>query len=301
MRIFVTGATGYLGYHFVNVAVAQGHKILCLRRLASKSLFDVIVENQIKWIDAGDNNLKTKIAEFEPDVLVHCAWGGVRGIDRNSSAIQEQNLLMSKRIYEIYPYKQIIALGSQAEYGYYSSRVSEDYVLNPNTEYGKAKVKLCNMLKHYCESNGIEWQWIRIFTVFGEKQTGGLIKSFAHSCLNHDIVFKTSPGMQIYSYLYSYDFGRALCQILGAKNKSGIYNLSQPFSIYSNRDLLNKIKEYLHSNIKIIYGAVPYGTGQIMIMDGTVSKFESTFGNVPYTDFDKALALTLDSIKNESF
>lgn len=31
MRIFVTGATGFLGYHFVNVAISQGHKVLCLK------------------------------------------------------------------------------------------------------------------------------------------------------------------------------------------------------------------------------------------------------------------------------
>lgn len=46
MRIFVTGATGYLGYHFANVAVSQGHKILCLRRTTSKSLFEPILKQK---------------------------------------------------------------------------------------------------------------------------------------------------------------------------------------------------------------------------------------------------------------
>ncbi len=301
MRIFLTGATGYLGYHFANVAVSLGHKLLCLRRSSSKSLFDEIVEKQIRWVYSDDSQMKVILSDFKPDVLVHCAWSGVRDAGRNDVGVQNDNIEMSKNLFELYPYKQIIVIGSQAEYGYYSHPVSEGHSLNPNTAYGVAKVKCCDMLKHYCEDKGIEWQWIRIFTVFGEKQTGGLIKLFAQSCLKGDAEFNTSPSMQIYSYLYSYDFGRAICQILGSDNKSGIYNLSQPFSLYSNKDILGKIKEYLHSDIMVNYGAIPYGEQQIMMMDGTVSKFECAFGKIPYTEFDKALALTIDSIKNEGF
>ena len=44
MKIFVTGATGYLGFHFVKEAVSLGHQVLCLRRISSKSMFDSVVE-----------------------------------------------------------------------------------------------------------------------------------------------------------------------------------------------------------------------------------------------------------------
>ena len=54
MKIFVTGATGYLGYHFVKVAIAQGHEVLCLRRPTSVSLFEPIVEKEIQWVNNDD-------------------------------------------------------------------------------------------------------------------------------------------------------------------------------------------------------------------------------------------------------
>ena len=118
MKIFVTGATGFLGFHFVNVAVNEGHEVLCLRRTISKSLFEPLVEEKIRWVNLEDSNLKEMVDSFQPDVLLHAAWGGVRGAARNSREIQNESLAMSVQMFALYPYKQIIAIGSQAEDGF---------------------------------------------------------------------------------------------------------------------------------------------------------------------------------------
>lgn len=297
MKIFVTGATGVLGFYFVNVAVSQGHEILCLRRSTSQSLFEPIVEKRIRWVNVEDSNLKNIVGSFQPDVLLHAAWGGVRGAARNSREIQNENLIMSVHMFELFPYKQIIAIGSQAEYGFYHGPVDEGHVLRPSMEYAYAKKLCCEYLREYCESKGIEWQWIRIFTVFGEKQTGGLIKLAIDKCKSGDKDFDTTEGNQQYSYLYSFDFAKALCLVLGARGKSGIYNLSQPREVHSNRYVLRCIKEKMHADIQFNFGAVPYIDGQIMLMDGMVQKFENAFGLIPHTDFDVALNNTIESLK----
>lgn len=287
-----------MGFHFVNVAGSQGHQVLCLRRSTSKSLFEPIVENQIQWVTNDDETkLREIVNAFQPDVLFHAAWGGVRGDGRDDATIQEENLVMSRKIYALYPYKQIIALGSQAEYGFYNGPVMETDALQPENWYGKAKVQTSKELQAYCEKHNIEWQWIRIFTVFGEKQTGGLIKLITEKCLVGEKEFNTTEGMQRYSFLYTYDFARAICSVLGAKGKSGIYNLSQPFEVHSNRDILQKVKEELNSDIQFNYGALPYPYHQVMYMDGDVTKFANAFGPIPHTDFATALTRTIDSIK----
>lgn len=296
MKIFVSGATGYLGYHFVKVAINQGHEVLCLRRPTSRSLFDSEIENKVKWV-VNDEELKSAVIDFQPDVLFHAAWGGVRGADRNNIEIQKENLVMSHKLFTLYPYKQIIAIGSQAEYGYYNDIISEDHPLNPTMEYAKAKIQCCKDLQNYCEQNNIEWQWIRIFTVFGEKQTGGLIKLAIEKCLNGEKSFDTTPGEQKYSYLYAEDFGKAICLMLGSKGKSGIYNLSQPQCLKSNKEILESVRALTKSDIRLNFGAMPYPEGQVMLMDGSVNKFEKAFGAVPYTYFNTALENTINSFK----
>lgn len=294
MKIFATGATGGLGYHFVKAAVNQGHGVLCLRRSTSKSLFESEVEEKIQWV-TNDETMKKTVDKFQPDVLFHAAWSGVRGSDRNNIDIQKENLIISSQLFTLYPYKQIISIGSQAEYGYYSGVISEDHPLNPIMEYARAKVQCCNLMKDFCEKNNIEWQWIRIFTVFGEKQTGGLIKLAIEKCLNGENSFDTTLGEQRYSYLYAGDFAKAICLMLGCKGKSGIYNLSQPQCVKSNREILETIRTLAKADIKFNFGAIPYPEGQVMLMDGDVEKFENTFGKVPNTNYIKAMDNTISN------
>lgn len=297
MNIFVTGATGYLGYHFVNTAISQGHKVLCLKRATSKSLFEPIIEKEIEWVSNENPKITEIINDFQPDVLFHAAWGGVRGVERDNIDIQHENITMSRKLFELYPYKQIIAIGSQAEYGFYEGVVSENHPLRPTMEYAKAKIECCEELSQYCKAHNIEWQWIRIFTVFGEKQTGGLIKMAIEKCLNNEKYLPTTLGEQRYSYLYSFDFARAICHVLGSRGKSGIYNLSQPNCLLSNRFVLEKIKGLTHSDIELQFGAIPYPQNQVMLMDGCVAKFEQAFGPIPSTDFDIALNNTISSFE----
>ena len=280
----------------MKVAINQGHEVLCLRRPTSRSLFESEIENKVKWV-FNDEELKSAVIDFQPDVLFHAAWGGVRGADRNNIEIQKENLVMSHNLFTLYPYKQIIAIGSQAEYGYYNDIISEGHPLKPTMEYAKAKIQCCKDLQHYCEQNNIEWQWIRIFTVFGEKQTGGLIKLVIEKCLNGEESFDTTPGEQKYSYLYAEDFGKAICNMLGSKGKSGIYNLSQPQCLKSNKEILESVKILTKSDMHLNFGAMPYPEGQVMLMDGSVNKFEKAFGAVPYTDFNTALEHTINSFK----
>lgn len=297
MRIFITGATGYIGFHFTNVAVSQGHQVLCLRRSSSVSLFDPVVEDCVSWINDSDPEFERKVGDFAPDLLFHAAWGGVRGRDMNDFQVQQANIEMSLRLFHIYPYKQIISLGSQAEYGFYKGPVTEGHPLNPTIEYAKAKISVYEALRQLCDSRNIEWQWLRVFTVFGEKQTGGLIKQFAEKCIIEDPTFDTTIGEQRYSYLYTYDFACAVCKMLGSRGKSGIYNIDQIGEDHSNRELIEQIKSMLHSNIQINYGAYPYPNNQIMYMNGDPSKYINAFGMVHHTRFDEALTRTIESFR----
>ncbi len=297
MKIFITGATGFLGYHIATIAVNEGHQVMCLRRSTSVSLFEQIVEDQIIWLDKDDRDWKQKLHRFAPEVLIHCAWGGVRGGGRDDKNIQQNNIYLSKELFEAYPYKQIISIGSQAEYGYYTNIVSEEHPLNPENNYGSAKLKVLKELETYAKAHDMEWQWLRIFTVFGEKQKAGLIYGFAKKCLNGDKSFETSPGLQEYSYLYSFDFAKAIMQVVDQKGKSGVYNLSQMPEVHSNRDILEEIKSILHSDINIKYGAIPYAPKQVMHMEGYTNKFIEAFGEIPHSNFLSALENTVNSYK----
>ena len=297
MKVFLTGATGFLGYNIATECVNKGCQLLCLRRNNSVSRFPSSIERKLQWITEGEESWQEVITSFKPDVLIHAAWKGVDDTGRNSEDIQQANVEMTQNIMTLAPFKQIIMLGSQDEYGKIDHKTSENAPLHPLSEYAKAKIHCCKLLQQYCNDH-IEWQWIRIFSVFGSKQRPmWLIPSVIHKCLNNDPFMETTPGEQVYSYLYSSDFAKAITSIIGRKGKSGIYNLSSEKAVRLC-DLFELIKRLTGSSIEF-RKTIPYRDNQSMVILGDTSKFIQAFGNFEKTSLEDGLRMTIEEIRND--
>lgn len=294
MKIFITGATGFLGVHIAIACIAKGHEVLCLKRNISRNLFSPDIEKYVKWVNLELVGWQHEIQSFEADILIHAAWEGVSSLNRNDEAIQRRNIELTATIMTLCPYKQIIMLGSQDEYGKINTLVDEIHPLHPITEYAKVKIECCNLLIDYCETKCIEWHWIRVFSVFGEFQSvDWLIPSVIKRCLSGDRDMDVTLGEQVYSYLYSSDFASAIKLLLGVKGKSGIYNLSSHVPV-TLKDLFLEIKKHTSSSIHFNFGALPYRKDQSMLIMGDSRKFIDAFGTFQNTNLETGLLRTIE-------
>ena len=69
MKIFVTGATGFIGSNFINLAHSLGHTIVALRR-SKFSRPRVNLVNNPYWIESSMDSLDTSIFR-EIDLVIH--------------------------------------------------------------------------------------------------------------------------------------------------------------------------------------------------------------------------------------
>ncbi|WP_455673679.1 NAD-dependent epimerase/dehydratase family protein [Phocaeicola sp.] len=296
MNVFITGATGFLGFHIAKECVECGYNVLCLKREGSVSKFPYKIEGRLRWVNKDDESLKEIVEKFRPHVLVHCAWEGVSSNERNSEYTQQHNLHLFMELINLYSYQQIIGLGSQDEYGFLDSVVDEQHPLKPETEYAKAKIACCKQLQSFSCKRGYEWQWIRVFNVYGEVQNENwIIPAVIRNCINKVDVFSTTKGEQQYAYLYAGDFAKGITSIIGKKNKSGIYNLSSSHPV-SLQELLLTIKKIMESDIYIDFGAYPYRPNQSMLICGNSDKFIHAFGAFEKTSLEDGLTKTILSI-----
>lgn len=306
MRVFITGGTGFIGSHIVRELVSCGYELCVLKRNTSNISKYNLSGYGLKWINIDDSEWTLKVVNFAPEIIIHAAWQGVSAREREDINIQKENINIVNNLLKIAGIckcKKFIGLGSQAEYGNINENVTEKFITNPVSEYGRTKIKALNTVSSFCDSNKIDWYWIRIFSVYGYDQPAtwfisGLINSIKDSSVRE---LKMTKGEQVYSYLNVEDLAYAVNLILKTENHSGIYNVTSNKDI-SIKELAIIIKNKIDPYFKLKFGALPYRDNQSMRIAGNPQKFISTFGSFERTcieqDIDKIINY---KINNEGF
>lgn len=281
LKVWVTGATGFIGSNIAKHLINQGHSVIATHRNSSNFEKCDDFADCIEWINTDRHDWEAGIQNSQPNVLIHAAWGGIDTSQRNNWEVQLQNFNLTQLYFDlakIAGVRKIIALGSQAEYGMKGHATKEEEELIPQDAYGSIKILASNYLRSNFNDSETAWYWIRIYSLFGENENPEwLIPSVATRLLKKETINLTACD-QVYNYLYIGDFLRQLDQIIHDKNKqSGIYNICNSESIQL-KDLLRKTCNAAGVDEQLLnFGALPYRPNQNMMMMGDNSKFLKTF------------------------
>lgn len=167
MKIFITGATGFVGTPTVRQMVAAGHAVLALQRKGSRSL-----EGVTSLIgDLSDiERLQGAISDFGPDAAIHLAWQGIPDYSADNSM---RNVDYSMRLYHTLltaGCKCIVSTGSCWEYARPSGAIAEDHPLDGGKPFPTAKNMLRLAGAEMAEEASARFYWLRLYYVYGPGQ-----------------------------------------------------------------------------------------------------------------------------------
>jgi nucleoside-diphosphate-sugar epimerase len=299
--ILITGSTGFLGSHITEAFMDAGYTIIATKRLSSKMNNCYAFKDKVGWINIDDMNWQEQVIEHHPQTIIHTAWFGVGAKQRDDLIEQSKNLEFLASLLSIARdanTKRFIGFGSQAEYGFFSEKVSEDYPINPNSAYGITKYLASELIEKYCTQNRIDWCWLRLFSFFGEKEgSNWFIPTVVKKILSGEKLDMT-PGMQRYAYMYVKDLAKTIVNIQQCHGfVNGIYNLSSNTS-YTLKEVVEKIIHLLGTqNVNVNFGVFPYRENQPMKIEGNNEKLEKIIGKIVETDFEDNLKATIDYYK----
>jgi nucleoside-diphosphate-sugar epimerase len=300
-RVVLTGASGFIGSHVAEALLAEGFDVIALRRRQSNAWRLAAVTDQITWLSTDETGWEQQLLALKPEYLVHSAWLGVSAGQRDDWEGQLTNLSFTVQLLQLLaqgPIRKVVALGSQAEYGFFEGRIDEAQPINPTSAYGAVKVATMQLLKAFCEAHDIEWYWLRIFSVFGPREDLHWFVSFVASSLLQNQATNLTACEQQYDYTFAPDLAKAIvATLLNPQDNRGVYNVSSN-QAEPLRQLVETMKHIVGASAQVNYGAVPYRAGQVMHMEGNSNKFEHVFGRVSQTPLPVALAETVASIKS---
>ena len=299
-RVVLTGATGFIGSYLAEALVAKGYEVAAIRRGQSDPWRVAAVAGQLTWINLDAPDWEQQLLAWQAEYFVHSAWSGVGVGHRDDWQSQLTNLTFTMQLLQLLaqgPLKKVISLGSQAEYGAFDGRIDEMYPAQPTAAYGAVKLATLSLVQAYCQAQGLEWYWLRVFAVFGPREDKHWFVSFVADSL----LRRESPNLtgceQRYDYLFASDLARAIVQTLpAATGLSGIYNIGANHAT-SLKKIVDALQELTGAATPVNYGALSYRAGQVMHMEGNSNKFIHAFGAIEQTPLPVALAAAIDFVK----
>jgi UDP-glucose 4-epimerase len=296
MRIFVTGASGFLGSYLVAELLKHGHEVGVLLRPGRSSwrLDDLagrfeVFEGSLDQIAA----LKDSLRSFAPDAVVHMAWRGVGSTERNSKS-QAQNVVDALQLVDLAAEAGatcFVGAGSQAEYGPYDRAIRENDVTRPTTLYGVAKLAAGLMAARLCEERRMRFAWLRIFSTYGPKDADyWLIPSMIRT-LRSGAHMALTPCEQRWGFLHARDAATAVRLVLTSPSAEGTYNLGSPdapplrLTVMTLRDLIDP-------DATLGFGEVSYRRDQTMVLAADTGRL-AALGWCPEVRLDEGLRETL--------
>jgi len=295
MRIFVTGASGFVGRAFCAAASGRGHEILGLCRSAGVRLpggcrVAVGSLEQMSW---------EQVERFRPEAVLHLAWLTTPGVYLSSpqnAVLVEQSRTLFRGLSEL-GVRHLAGVGTCIEYAASDRLLHETHSpLRPLFAYSKAKVELSAWLRDWCAEKTVPWTWFRIFYPYGPGEDPRRLTSclFEHLRQGSRMTLQT-PG-SVKDYIYITDLAEALCMAL-EKRLTGPVNLGSGQGV-AIQELAKLMAELAGADPRLIEPAIPPPHDPNPNVVADISKILST-GWTPQTSLRFGLDEFIASARHE--
>lgn len=297
MKYFLTGATGFIGSHVLDLLVKQHSTAAYLIRESSDAW-------RIKYIDENALDIKGDLSDtstfekafkdFAPDVVMHLGWEGVENAHRNDPT-QKNNIETTMNLLKLSHeagVQHFVGLGSQAEYGPCEDVIDEEQETNPVCEYGKAKLEAFEKAKTFCEEHNMRFAWLRLFSSYGPKDNPNWLISFLILSLLDGKEPELTPCEQEWDYVYVKDVARAIVATAQKEAAEGVFNLgsgkAKPLS-----EIVTMVRDLIDPNLPLGIGKKDYREDQVMHLEADITKLSKATSWKPSISLKEGLEETI--------
>jgi CDP-glucose 4,6-dehydratase len=305
-RVFITGATGFIGSHLLDFLIKQGADVFSLSHTHSGLLFDGI-KGDLKDFPG----LCEIVGRFQPDVVFHLGAQAIHDIGKNmpqmtieTNVMGTTNLLEACRLYA-HP-RAIVVASSDKAYGE-SKRMPyvEDMPLQGNAPYEVSKSCTDLIAQAYRHTYLLPVSIARCGNVFGggDMNFSRIIPYTIRQVLQHKPVELRSDGTLKRDYIYVEDvvnayvtLAESICnKSVFAGGASPAYNFGyeEPISVLEIVDKVFHVMNYME---RVVPKNANICTGNVEIQDQWLhcEKAKRELGWEPGYDLDTGLQDTVE-------
>lgn len=303
MRVFLTGAAGFIGSHTAEALLKRGDTVLGvddlndyydvaqkesnLERLKAHAGFTFVKE------DIRSEGMEKLMGDFKPDVLVHlAARAGVRPSIQDPELYYDVNLRGTVNLLEACRKTgvgRLVFASSSSVYGAQEKvPFSEsDSTENPLSPYAATKRAGENIIYSYSKNYGIKSTCLRFFTVYGPAGRPDMAPFlFTKKIHEEQTVPRFGDGTTARDYTYVADIVSGIVAAVDKPFDYEIFNLghNEPVPLHT---LISTIEELLGK--KAVIEELPEQPGDVPVTYADISKAQQMLGYSPKTSLKEGM------------
>ena len=264
MRVFVTGAAGFIASNMVDRLLSAGHHVVGFDNMSTgqrRFLANAMLHDGFTFhpSDLLDRESLTRAMEGAELVIHFAANADVRFGTEHPRKDLDQNTVATWNVLEAMREQgcqRIVFSSTGSVYGEPEIFPTPETCPFPiqTSLYGASKLAAEGLIQAYCEGFGIQAYIFRFVSILGERYTHGHVFDFYHQLAEHpEHLHVLGNGHQKKSYLYVQDCIDAIITALDkAQGRVNIFNLGTD-EFCEVKDSIGWICEHLGLNPKLTY------------------------------------------------
>lgn len=305
-RTLVTGGAGFLGSHFCDRLLKEGHEVLCLDNFLTGSRQNIQHIQDPRFEFREQDVTQPYEVEGKLDYVAHMASpaspvdyykypfetlqvGSVGTHLALELARQKNAVFLLTSTSEVY--------GDPLQHPQEESYWGNVNPIGPRSVYDEAKRYAEAVTAAYQRTHKTETRTVRIFNTYGPRMAmndGRAIPNFMHQALTGEDLTVYGDGSQTRSFCYVSDLVDGIYKLMGS-NVPDPVNIGNPAEL-TLKDMAEKILQVTGSKSKIVFKPLPVDDPKKR--NPNITKARQLLNWEPQVDLETGLATTLDYFKN---
>ncbi len=316
--ILITGASGFLGSHFVHYFVTLNNNILFKRPCRIIAL-DNFIRKKPKWVNElkrhphlvfRNQDIVSSSVNFKADFVIHAASiASPKFYRKYPVETMDTNVAGTRSILEYCKEQKVISmlfLSSSEIYGNPSSEnipTSEEFPgavnnLGPRACYDESKRYAETLCYTFYKTHKIPVKIIRPFNIYGpglHADDGRVISDFFRDAITKKRIELLSDGNSTRTFCYVSDAVTGFLQALLSKYEGEVFNIGMSEPEISMKTLAHEIKKVCSNDTAISFGVSSdseYNTDSPKRRCPSIAKAKKMLGYKPITSLSEGLKIT---------
>ena len=301
MRIFITGATGFIGANLAHFFVNKKTDVHILLRESSNTwrINSVLSRLNKHYCDLTDReDIKKIISEIRPNIILHLAMYGGYSFQSDSLKMVNTNYIGTVNLLDACieeGFNCFINTGSSSEYGIKNKLMSESDLLEPINIYGASKSAETLYCQALAKKYNLPIFTLRLFSPYGYyEESTRLIHYLIVSMLKNQKIKISSP-YAVRDFIFIEDVIDAFIKIIDKKDQVSAGTILNVGSGFDTKviEVFETLKRIISYQMDFYLEGIPRDSDQLHIWKADIEKIQKTLGWYPKYNLEDGLIKTV--------